>query len=85
MAYDGLLEEANIAAESERTEIDVRGLAPPEPLQETLGTLASMDDDAVLVQINDRVPQHLLPKLEARGYAHHSTGDDPVYTAIWKE
>jgi hypothetical protein len=42
-----------------------------------------MDDGAVLIQINDRVPQHLFPMLEERGYDHESVGEDPVYTAIW--
>lgn len=83
--YDGLFEDDDVPNEGELTEVDVRDLAPPKPLQETLETLGSMDDDGVLVQVNDRVPQHLFPKLEERGYAHKSTGDDPVYTAIWQQ
>jgi hypothetical protein len=85
MEYDGLLEDANVPAVSEPTEVDVRELPPPEPLQETLGTLESMDGAGLLVQINDRQPQHLFPMLEERGYAYQSTGEDPAYTAIWEE
>lgn len=84
MAYAGLLEVEEVPSSRGRSEIDVRNLAPPEPLQNTLETLESMGDDEMLVQINDRVPQHLFPMLEDRGYAYHSTGEDPVYTAIWK-
>lgn len=83
--YDGLLEGDDVPSDGEPTEVDVRDMAPPKPLQETLDTLGSLDDGAVLVQVNDRVPQHLFPKLEDRGYAHESIGEDPVYTAIWQE
>lgn len=65
--------------------LDVRELPPPKPLQETLETLADLDEDAVLIQVNDRTPQHLFPKLEDRGFEFESTGDGPVYTAIWKQ
>ncbi|MFB6200774.1 MAG: DUF2249 domain-containing protein [Halorhabdus sp.] len=64
--------------------VDVRELPPPQPLQETLESLSALDDDGVLIQINDRTPQHLFPKLDARGFAYESTGDDPVYTVIWE-
>jgi hypothetical protein len=83
--YDGLLEDDDVPSEAGPTEVDVRDLAPPKPLQETLVALESLDHDGVLVQVNDRVPQHLFPKLEERGYAHKSNGDDPVYTAIWNQ
>ena len=63
--------------------LDVRDLPPPKPLQETLETLEGMGEDAVLVQTNDRTPKHLLPKLEERGYAFESVGEDPAYTAMW--
>lgn len=84
MAYAGLLEVEEVPSSRTRSEIDVRNLGPPEPLQNTLETLESMDGDEMLVQINDRVPQHLFPMLEDRGYEYHSSGEDPVYTAIWK-
>ncbi|QSG04434.1 SirA-like two-layered alpha/beta sandwich domain [Halapricum desulfuricans] len=63
--------------------LDVRELPPPKPLQETLEAVVDLGD-VVLIQINDRRPQHLFPKLEERGLEYESTGEDPVYTAIWK-
>ena len=63
--------------------LDVRELPPPKPLQETLETLERLDS-AVLIQVNDRTPQHLFPKLSERGYEYESDGEDPVYTAIWQ-
>lgn len=62
--------------------LDVRELPPPKPLQETLEAVVDLDE-RVLIQINDRTPQHLFPKLEERGLEYESIGDDPVYTAIW--
>lgn len=64
--------------------LDVRELPPPKPLQETLETLEGLDEESLLVQLNDRTPQHLFPKLEERGYEFESAGEDPVATAIWK-
>lgn len=50
--------------------LDVRGLTPPEPLQRTLAALETLPDGAMLVQVNDRVPQFLLPLLHERGFAY---------------
>jgi uncharacterized protein (DUF2249 family) len=50
--------------------LDVRGLTPPEPLQRTLAALETLPDGATLVQVNDRVPQFLLPLLHERGFAY---------------
>ena len=85
MAYDGLLESDAVPNGADPEELDVRDLPPPEPLQKTLESLEAMADGQVLVQVNDRTPQHLFPMLEERGYSHESTGEDPVYTAIWSE
>lgn len=84
MDYDGLLDLESVPSDREPTVVDVRDLPPPEPLQETLGTLEKMDGGELLIQINDRQPQHLFPMLEERGHEYESTGDDPAYTAIWK-
>ncbi|WP_265111559.1 DUF2249 domain-containing protein [Halosolutus halophilus] len=66
--------------------IDVRTLGPPEPLKETLETLADLDAETVLVQRNDRAPQFLYPKLDDRGYAYETVDlDDEVVTVIWQE
>lgn len=81
-----LREEFDVPASAPTEELDVRNLGPPKPLKNTLETLAELDDDIVLVQLNDRAPQHLYPKLDDRGY-EHETGemDDAVVTAIWTQ
>lgn len=39
----------------------------------------------MLVQTNDRAPQHLYPRLEDRGYAYETVeADDDIVTAIWE-
>ncbi|MES3516273.1 MAG: DUF2249 domain-containing protein [Natronomonas sp.] len=64
--------------------LDARELPPPKPLKRTLETLAEADDAVVLIQLNDRHPQHLYPQLEDRGYQYESFEDDAVVTVIWK-
>lgn len=64
--------------------LDVRELPPPEPLQQTLERVEALDEP-VLVQLNDRVPQHLYPRLEKRGYQYQTINDgEIVVTAIWE-
>jgi hypothetical protein len=66
--------------------LDVRDLEPPEPLVRTLEALESLSADAVLVQVNMRVPQFLLPILRERGF--HFTIDESqlneVQVRIWR-
>jgi hypothetical protein len=63
--------------------LDVADLGPPKPLKNTLETLADMDG-GVLVQYNDRAPQHLYPKLDDRGYAYETVEyEDVIVTVIW--
>ncbi|HEU4565460.1 MAG TPA: DUF2249 domain-containing protein [Gemmatimonadaceae bacterium] len=50
--------------------LDVRGLEPPQPMVRTLEALAALPRGAVLVQVNVRVPQFLLPILGERGFAY---------------
>jgi TusA-related sulfurtransferase len=50
--------------------LDVRGLEPPEPMVRTLEALATMPRGRTLVQINVRMPQFLIPKLEERGFTY---------------
>jgi uncharacterized protein (DUF2249 family) len=50
--------------------LDVRGLEPPEPMVRTLAALETLPEGATLLQINVRVPQFLLPRLEEAGYAY---------------
>lgn len=63
-------------APSERAEeegvivLDVRGLEPPEPMIRTFEVLATMPRGKTLVQLNVRVPQFLLPKLDEQGFVY---------------
>ncbi|MEX2572096.1 MAG: DUF2249 domain-containing protein [Gemmatimonadota bacterium] len=50
--------------------LDVRGMEPPEPMVHTLAALENLPAGHTLLQINQRVPQFLLPKLEELGFAH---------------
>jgi hypothetical protein len=64
--------------------LDVRDLGPPKPLSETLERLERDDRADVLVQINDRAPHHLYPKLDDRGYSYETVDlDDAIVTVIW--
>lgn len=71
-----------------RTEVwlDVRDLEPPEPLVRTLEALENLPRDSMLVQVNMRVPQFLLPILRERGF--HFTIDESqeneVRVRIWR-
>ncbi len=71
-----------------RTEVwlDVRDLEPPEPLVRTLEALEGLPSDSMLVQVNMRVPQFLLPILRERGF--HFTIDESqaneVQVRIWR-
>jgi uncharacterized protein (DUF2249 family) len=64
-------------------ELDVRGFEPPEPMVRTLAALEAMACGGTLVQINSRVPEHLLPQLTARGYTYVvDEADDAVRVTI---
>jgi len=79
------IEETDAPTDEPIEQLDVRNLGPPKPLSETLERLAELDE-GVLVQLNDRAPQHLYPKLADRGYRYETrdTGD-AVVTLIWEE
>ncbi|WP_251343625.1 DUF2249 domain-containing protein [Haloplanus halophilus] len=83
---ESLLTETDAPPTGSPEVLDVRDLPPPEPLKLTLETLAEADDDTVVVQVSDRVPQHLFPRLDDRGFAYDTVErDDRVVTAIWTE
>lgn len=63
-----ILERTSVSPERPVEVLDVRELGPPEPLSRTLELLAELSPEAVVVQLNDRAPQFLFPKLEERGY-----------------
>lgn len=50
--------------------LDVRGLEPPEPMVRTLAALETLPRGKTLLQINERIPQFLLPRLEELGFDH---------------
>ena len=65
-------------------ELDVRDLPPPEPMTATFEHLEALPDGTVLLQVNDRAPKFIYPKLAERGYAHETVETtEAVYTAIW--
>jgi uncharacterized protein (DUF2249 family) len=57
--------------------IDVRGLEPPEPMVRTLAALETLPRGQTLVQLNVRIPQFLLPKLEERGFVYEVREQGP--------
>jgi uncharacterized protein (DUF2249 family) len=68
-----------------RETLDARDLPPPQPLQTTLELLADLPSETVLVQRNDRAPQHLYPKLDDRGYQYETLErDGEVVTVVWE-
>ncbi len=50
--------------------IDVREMDPPEPLATTLNAANALPENGALVQLNARVPQFLLPRLEEQGFTY---------------
>ncbi|WP_248897063.1 DUF2249 domain-containing protein [Haloplanus halobius] len=83
-SVESILAETNAPTNASHEVLNVRDLPPPEPLKLTLETLADADDDTVIVQVSDRVPQHLFPRLDDRGFTYDTIErDDRVVTAIW--
>ncbi|MFC6823545.1 DUF2249 domain-containing protein [Halopelagius fulvigenes] len=65
--------------------LDARELPPPQPLRKTLELLAELDDGTAVVQLNDRAPQHLYPRISDRGYEYETTEfEGGVVTTVWK-
>ena len=50
--------------------LDVRGMEPPEPMAHTLAALETLPAGKTLLQINERVPQFLLPRLSELGFEY---------------
>lgn len=65
-----------LRAEGNTWYLDVRRLSPPEPMELTLSVLEKLPQGANLVQINERVPQFLLPVLLERGFRYAITQED---------
>lgn len=66
--------------------LDVRGSHPPEPMMRTLAALETLPLGHVLVQVNDRVPQLLLPLLAEGGFACEvdESAADRILVRIWR-
>jgi hypothetical protein len=65
--------------------LDARDLPPPRPLRDTLERLRDLDGETGLVQVNDRAPRHLYPRLTDRGYEYETVETDgAVVTVIWR-
>jgi TusA-related sulfurtransferase len=83
--YADVVAAAGAPTDEPREVLDASDLPPPEPLRRTLNALATADPGTVLVQVNDRAPQHLYPKLEDRGYRFETCETDAsVVTVIWE-
>jgi uncharacterized protein (DUF2249 family) len=63
-------------SESNVVVLDVRGMEPPEPMVRTLAALETLPPGGTLVQINVRVPQFLLPRLDELGYRYEVREQD---------
>lgn len=74
------------APDSDEVEfLDARDLPPPKPLSETLERVSALGEDAVFLQLNDREPRFLYPKLDDRGYTYRTTDVEAgTVTAIWR-
>ncbi|MDS0223143.1 DUF2249 domain-containing protein [Haloarcula sp. S1AR25-5A] len=80
-----LISETDAPDDAPTAQLDVRSLGPPKPLKQTLERLADLNDNTVLLQFNDRAPQHLYPKLDDRGYDFETVEtDDTTVTVIWR-
>lgn len=63
--------------------LDVRDLEPPEPMIRTLAALEELPPGGTLVQINARVPQFLLPRLEERGFTYEIREQPPDLVRVF--
>ena len=62
--------------------LDVRNLEPPEPMIMTLTALEKLPDGHRLIQVNERVPQFLLPVLTERGYGYEIDENHPAGVVV---
>jgi len=73
----------DVPADDERTVyLDVRGFSPPEPMIRTLAALDVLAPERTLVQINNRVPQFLLPMLFERGFTYEIDDSRPDHVLV---
>lgn len=64
--------------------LDVRGLPPPEPLEQCLEALADLAPDQRLHMLIDREPYPLYAMLDRDGFLHECTFQDTHFqVTIW--
>ncbi|HSI08717.1 MAG: DUF2249 domain-containing protein [Rariglobus sp.] len=66
------------------TEVDARGLEPPEPMMRILNAVETLKPGATLRARTDRRPVHLYPELDARGvrYVSEQAADESWITTL---
>lgn len=74
--------QGRLKVEGASWQLDVRELSPPEPMELTLAVLEKLPKDAALLQLNERVPQFLLPVLLERGFQYTLVGQDSKQVRI---
>ncbi len=74
---------ADVPTDDEVVVLDVRGLEPPEPMIRTLEALEALPRGKTLVQINERVPQFLIPKLAERGFTYEVREQSPELVRLF--
>lgn len=63
--------------------LDVRDMEPPEPMVRTLALLEQLPAGGVLLHINRRVPEFLLPQLATRGYTYEVREQAPDLVRVF--
>ncbi len=78
---------SGVPAREKSIELDVRQLAPPEPMMKILEALPQIDEKTLLLVHHHREPLFLYEKLQGRGYKWHlkKIGENYFHFRIWKE
>ena len=63
----------SVTSQGNVTQVDARGLMPPEPLVRILAALETLPTGQTLRAITDREPCHLFGEAEQRGFRHASS------------
>jgi uncharacterized protein (DUF2249 family) len=78
----GLATVAELESLPDTVVLDVRNMEPPEPMIMTLTALEKLPDGHRLIQVNERVPQFLLPVLTERGYGYEIDEKHPAGVVV---
>ncbi len=62
---------------SDGIHLDVRGLAPPEPMVAILELIDALDDDNIIIVHHFRDPVYIYPELADRGWSCKIVAGDP--------